>query len=687
MNISFISTSSLSTESGANIADRQWYNDDEINLLFQQIFGNRPDITVLTAMLGNDWQAGNTLGEQLVLFNMRRVNNNIGHENVADRVIIPVNLGNAQGRGLHWVLLYIKYYRDLTQSPQITYIDPLGNPIPNVILNNLRNRNLFPGIKPIVSRIRLQTDGYNCGAWIVAAAQFIIEQEQQNNVVNVDDVLMHLQGSDIDGVRQGHRNILAMLNNINGAVANDIQERQKNLPKTESSEKKNEEKKPLPEQTQNAGLKLVQADELKTLATQSDNNGDDNTGSIVFAAEHGWWDIVAAIAAVQPASLGDPEEYGKALAYAACAQEWDICNTLLDANPSFEKDRLSKEDGLYSLNIFIVHNKVDLIKKYGKIQNANFNFRPDENYPTPLMIAATNAKVSEQTVAVLLSEMCKTGVYIAADTINLTTALDLAAEVGNIDKFRLILKCYQPLKTFYPVDGSNTGLTLIQLAAKMGHWDTVAAIIRIATASKGDPEYFGNALAYAAEARKWELCRNIINTNPSSERDFLENRTYSLHVFVANNRIDLIKQYRQVQGADFDYQFNEKAPTPLILAVKESAVTIATLIELLMQINQSGNNALKIALAKNQGGQTALDFAIETQQNEKMDLLIKCIELLNKDSFKGEQKKDENNVRPLTAVQVVQNMLLEMRNQLTNNSNNQHEEKEVPSNCRYYGGL
>lgn len=193
-----------------NKLDTHWYNNDEINNLLTNVLDKHSDIELLTAMLGTDWVAGNTLREQLIVFNSQRANLIAQGQQVKDKVIIPVNLGTSEGQGIHWVLLYIKYHRDLSELPRIIYIDPLGKKIPAVVLNSLQDKSLFPDVNVDSQNVQLQEDGYNCGPWIIAAAQFVVEQEKEISAgtIDVSTILKHLQGLVIDKVRQTQQDLL-----------------------------------------------------------------------------------------------------------------------------------------------------------------------------------------------------------------------------------------------------------------------------------------------------------------------------------------------------------------------------------------------------------------------------------------------------------------------------------------------
>jgi GTP-binding protein EngB required for normal cell division len=146
-----------------------WYRDEEINTLLLHYLQDRPSTSLLTAMMGTNWQAGNTLRDQLIQFNQERARAIANQKTVDDHVIIPVNLGN-----YHWVLVCINYQQDLACLPDVHYIDPFGSPIHPHVRDALQNTQVFPNVEILEQcGLKLQHDGYNCGPWIIEIAQYL----------------------------------------------------------------------------------------------------------------------------------------------------------------------------------------------------------------------------------------------------------------------------------------------------------------------------------------------------------------------------------------------------------------------------------------------------------------------------------------------------------------------------------
>lgn len=187
--------------------DDHWYTGDEIRRLMQNIIMEHQDIELLTDMLGNDWTAGNTLKDQLIQFNTQRALNISQRNPVKDKIIIPVNLGTIEGHGIHWVLLYINYQKDLSQLPNLIYIDPFGKKMPEEIHNHLQDKKLFPNVNVDNNEVPLQNDDYNCGPWIVIAAQFFVGQSN-NEKCNISSLMVHLKDCDINALREEQQRLL-----------------------------------------------------------------------------------------------------------------------------------------------------------------------------------------------------------------------------------------------------------------------------------------------------------------------------------------------------------------------------------------------------------------------------------------------------------------------------------------------
>jgi len=177
--------------------DREWYADDEINLLLTHYFQQVDNVDILFAMQGTEWRGTNILRENLIQYNSQRLQKLARGEQVAERVVIPVNLG-----GRHWVLLCIRYPADQAQLPDVYYIDPLGLAPDYEVASALRHANVFPGVELIHSEgLVLQHDGYNCGPWIVEIARSFLSL----GVIPQDGEV------DIEAARVEHREQLGII--------------------------------------------------------------------------------------------------------------------------------------------------------------------------------------------------------------------------------------------------------------------------------------------------------------------------------------------------------------------------------------------------------------------------------------------------------------------------------------------
>ena len=193
-----------------SVSDRHWYQDDEVNHLLQSVIAQYPDVDLLTAMLGTDWQAGNTLKDQLVQYNIERTRRVDLGQSVNNKVIIPINLGTDDGQGIHWVLLYIDYASGVEQLPKLTYIDPFGNNIPATLLDNLHGENFIPNTEIDFSKVKLQHDVHNCGPWIVHCAAFLMKKmaEKECKNIAISSTLQQLLADNINIVRQNQQDLL-----------------------------------------------------------------------------------------------------------------------------------------------------------------------------------------------------------------------------------------------------------------------------------------------------------------------------------------------------------------------------------------------------------------------------------------------------------------------------------------------
>lgn len=149
---------------------RGWYNDDQINLLLGGITAEKPGVIALTPMhLNRD--------------NGDMVRQNL-HERIADEIrvrsesgeslqkmLVPLNLGRN-----HWVALFVEFQDENYASPRVRYIDPLGQPVSVVFKSAIETAFAGP-VQMEVERQRLQSDGYNCGPWIVEIFRSLLDTD------------------------------------------------------------------------------------------------------------------------------------------------------------------------------------------------------------------------------------------------------------------------------------------------------------------------------------------------------------------------------------------------------------------------------------------------------------------------------------------------------------------------------
>ena len=87
---------------------------------------------------------------------------------------MPLNLGNR-----HWVALYIHFYTKDRSRPAVGYFDPLGDDMPQELKQILKQVYLRLTSSHILAcPIRLQSDGYNCGSWVIAILESLIAKRK-----------------------------------------------------------------------------------------------------------------------------------------------------------------------------------------------------------------------------------------------------------------------------------------------------------------------------------------------------------------------------------------------------------------------------------------------------------------------------------------------------------------------------
>lgn len=156
-----------------------WYTHDEMSRLLDNIFGNNDDVDVFTAIDGTQFQ-GATLVDNLNDRLMQHIANESLGLKKPKHLVLPVNIN-----GNHWVALDINLSNDA--NPLVAYVDPFGKAMPKNIEDAIKS--VFPGISNanlIVSPIRLQNDGYNCGPWVIESLRYIIAKGALPDNLNIE---------------------------------------------------------------------------------------------------------------------------------------------------------------------------------------------------------------------------------------------------------------------------------------------------------------------------------------------------------------------------------------------------------------------------------------------------------------------------------------------------------------------
>ena len=149
----------------SGIPSNRWYTDDDINFLLKERTRHldRGNIAILAA-IDADLHAGQTLGDNI----RSRIAEEAQQPSPAGHLMIPINLGNS-----HWVSVVINRSQEV---PHVTYFDPLGRPLPDVVKEALEEV-LTEDTSFEAPTERFQTDGYNCGPWCVAFLEQMIRNK------------------------------------------------------------------------------------------------------------------------------------------------------------------------------------------------------------------------------------------------------------------------------------------------------------------------------------------------------------------------------------------------------------------------------------------------------------------------------------------------------------------------------
>jgi hypothetical protein len=152
-------------------ANDNWYTNAHMQTLLEHYFGERDDIRIITPIEAYQLQ-GEVLQQNLNEATVHDIlQESFGLVEVK-HTLVPINLGNR-----HWVGLYIHYADDDRTKPTVGYFDPLGRDIPPEVFSAITA--VYTGIHSkaeiISSPIRLQNDSYNCGPWVIAILQSLVE--------------------------------------------------------------------------------------------------------------------------------------------------------------------------------------------------------------------------------------------------------------------------------------------------------------------------------------------------------------------------------------------------------------------------------------------------------------------------------------------------------------------------------
>lgn len=167
-----------------------WYSDDDIRELLEHHLADDDHIYTMNG-IDLHLHSGHALQENMTeaLAYMAEL------QPGAHTLLAPVHV-----HGNHWTALYIRFLGPDRTNPQILYVDPLNaGPAPHSLMGVIAS--VFGAQVPIHhSLVRYQTDSHNCGAWVVAIL---------NHLVNNGNTLPAGDAIDIDEQREEYDAILA----------------------------------------------------------------------------------------------------------------------------------------------------------------------------------------------------------------------------------------------------------------------------------------------------------------------------------------------------------------------------------------------------------------------------------------------------------------------------------------------
>ncbi|CAF0887188.1 unnamed protein product [Rotaria sp. Silwood1] len=165
-----------------------WYSYQDIQDLLEKAFEMRKHdllrnnryVYIFTPILGTNiinenFDTNNELFDAINAFQRQRyVDSSYAQIN---ELIIPLNVDQ-----LHWILLIIVYPEQANNAYYVFYFDPLGQAIPEPIVNTLMKCNFIQNENQIQSNFQqiLQRDGRNCGPWLVVCATNWLETKEIN---------------------------------------------------------------------------------------------------------------------------------------------------------------------------------------------------------------------------------------------------------------------------------------------------------------------------------------------------------------------------------------------------------------------------------------------------------------------------------------------------------------------------
>jgi predicted ATPase/signal transduction histidine kinase/CheY-like chemotaxis protein/tRNA A-37 threonylcarbamoyl transferase component Bud32 len=160
------------------LASFSGYTPQQIVLLLQHYLTeniSQHKVCIIESLLATNWPEQNQLSQSLINVHQQRAKDQAEKHPTTDDIIIPINLNNGQ-----WALLIMHYTQDLTQIPDIYYINPKNVPIHSKILHALQYADLFPSLEVVseLNTITLANDESYSGAWIIEVACFWMKHQQ-----------------------------------------------------------------------------------------------------------------------------------------------------------------------------------------------------------------------------------------------------------------------------------------------------------------------------------------------------------------------------------------------------------------------------------------------------------------------------------------------------------------------------